>query len=93
MTQAAYYLATLTYLNAVKVVGSADLDKVMAQLRKAKIDDMFTSNWCRPAHGLMEHDMYIMQVKGQKAGRIKVPLGLLPSRPYDVRGPGVREAD
>jgi branched-chain amino acid transport system substrate-binding protein len=63
MNQAAYYSATLTYLNAVKAVGSTDPDKVMAQLRKTKIDDMFTSNGRIRPDGLMEHEMYIMQVK------------------------------
>jgi branched-chain amino acid transport system substrate-binding protein len=63
MTQAAYYSATQTYLNAVKAVGSTDPDKVMAQLHKTKIDDMFTSNGVIRPDGLMEHDMYIMQVK------------------------------
>ena len=62
-SQAAYYSATLTYLNAVKAVGSTDPDKVMAELRKTKIDDMFTSDGVIRADGLMEHDMYIMQVK------------------------------
>ena len=63
MNQAGYYSATLTYLNAVKAVGSTDPDKVMAQLRKTKIDDMFTSNGIIRPDGLMQHDMYIMQVK------------------------------
>jgi branched-chain amino acid transport system substrate-binding protein len=63
MTQAAYYSATLTYLNAVKVAKTTDADKVMAELHKAKIDDMFTSNGRIRADGLMEHEMYIMQVK------------------------------
>jgi branched-chain amino acid transport system substrate-binding protein len=63
MNQAAYYSATLTYLNAVKAVGSTEPDKVMAQLRKTKIDDMFTSNGKIRNDGLMEHEMYIMQVK------------------------------
>ncbi|HVX77190.1 MAG TPA: ABC transporter substrate-binding protein [Bradyrhizobium sp.] len=63
MNQAAYYSATLTYLNAVKAVGSTDPDKVMAELRKTKIDDMFTSNGIIRPDGLMEHEMYIMQVK------------------------------
>ena len=63
MNQAAYYSATLTYLNAVKAVGSTDPDKVMAELRKTKIDDMFTENGKIRPDGLMEHDMYIMQVK------------------------------
>jgi branched-chain amino acid transport system substrate-binding protein len=61
--QAAIYSATLTYLNAVKAVGSTDPDKVMAELHKTKIDDMFTSNGVIRADGLMEHDMYVMQVK------------------------------
>ena len=63
MNQAAYYSATLAYLNAVKAVGSTDPDKVMAQLRKTKINDMFTSNGIIRPDGLMEHEMYIMQVK------------------------------
>ena len=63
MNQAAYYSATPTYLNAVKAAGSTDPDKVMAELRKAKIDDMFTSNGKIRPDGLMEHEMYIMQVK------------------------------
>ena len=63
MNQAAYYSATMAYLNAVKAVGSTDSDKVMAQLRKTKIDDMFTSDGTIRADGLLQHEMYIMQVK------------------------------
>src|SRR5271169_6468448 len=63
MPQAAYYSATLTYLNAVKAAGTTDADKVMEQLHKTKIDDMFTDNGMIRADGLMEHAMYIMQVK------------------------------
>jgi len=63
MNQAAYYSATLTYLNAVKAAHSTDPDKVMAELKKAKINDMFTENGKIRADGLMEHDMYVMQVK------------------------------
>ena len=63
MNQAGYYSATLTYLNAVKAAGATDADKVMDELRKAKIDDMFTDNGVIRADGLMEHDMYVMQVK------------------------------
>jgi branched-chain amino acid transport system substrate-binding protein len=63
MTQAAYYSATLAYLNAVKAANSTATDKVMAELHKMKIDDMFTSDGHIRPDGLMEHDMYIMQVK------------------------------
>jgi branched-chain amino acid transport system substrate-binding protein len=63
MNQAAYYSATLAYLNAVKAVGTTDSDKVMAQLKKAKINDMFTDDGYIRADGVMVHDMYVMQVK------------------------------
>ena len=61
--QAAYYSATLTYLNAVKAAGTTESDKVMEQLHKAKIDDMYASGGTIRSDGLMEHDMYIVQVK------------------------------
>jgi branched-chain amino acid transport system substrate-binding protein len=63
MDQAGYYSATLQYLNAVKAVGSTDPDLVMAQLKKAKINDMFTKNGYIRSDGLMVHTMYVMQVK------------------------------
>jgi branched-chain amino acid transport system substrate-binding protein len=63
MNQAAYYSATLTYLNAVKAAGTTDSDKVMAALKSAKINDMFTKNGYIRADGVMVHDMYVMQVK------------------------------
>jgi branched-chain amino acid transport system substrate-binding protein len=63
MTQAAYYSATLQYLKAVKTVGSTDSDKVMAELKKTKINDMFAKNGYIRADGLMIHTMYVMQVK------------------------------
>lgn len=63
MNQAAYYSATLTYLNAVKAAGTTDSDKVMEALKSAKINDMFTKNGYIRADGVMVHDMYVMQVK------------------------------
>jgi branched-chain amino acid transport system substrate-binding protein len=62
-SQAAYYSATLAYLNAVKAVGSTDSDKVMEQLHKTKINDMFVKDGVIRPDGLLEHDMYIVQVK------------------------------
>jgi len=61
--QAAFYSATLTYLNAVKAVGATDSDKVMEELRKTKINDVFTQNGVIRPDGLLEHDMYVMRVK------------------------------
>ena len=61
--QAAYYSATTTYLSSVKAAGSTEPDKVMDELRKMKINDMFTEDGMIRADGLMEHSMYVMQVK------------------------------
>jgi branched-chain amino acid transport system substrate-binding protein len=61
--QAADYSATLQYLNAVKASGSDDSDKVLAQLKKTKINDVYAKGgWIRD-DGTMVHDMYLMQVK------------------------------
>ncbi len=62
-SQAAYYSATLTYLIAVKAAGTTDTDKVMDELHKMKISDAFVQNATIRADGLLEHDMYIMEVK------------------------------
>ncbi|HYM29124.1 MAG TPA: ABC transporter substrate-binding protein [Steroidobacteraceae bacterium] len=69
MDQAGAYSATLTYLKAVKAVGSTDSDKVMAELKKAKINDMFTQGGYIRADGAMIHDMYVMQVKTPKESK------------------------
>jgi len=63
MDQAGVYSATLTYLKAVKAAGTTDADKVMAQLKKDKINDMFAKGAYIRADGAMIHDMYVMQVK------------------------------
>ena len=63
MLQAGDYSAVTTYLKAVKAAGTDDADAVMAQLKKAKISDMFTKNGVIRADGRMVHDMYLMQVK------------------------------
>jgi branched-chain amino acid transport system substrate-binding protein len=61
--QAGDYSATATYLNAVKATGTDDPDKVLAQMKKVKINDVFAKNgWIRD-DGTMVHDMYLMQVK------------------------------
>jgi branched-chain amino acid transport system substrate-binding protein len=69
MDQAGYYSATLTYLKAVKAAGSTDSDKVMAELRKTKINDMFAKGGYIRADGVMVHDMYVMQVKSPQESK------------------------
>ncbi|MDB5909423.1 MAG: transporter permease [Massilia sp.] len=63
MLQAADYSATMNYLNAVKAIGSDDSEKVMAQLKKTPINDMFAKGGVIRPDGRMVHDMYLMQVK------------------------------
>jgi branched-chain amino acid transport system substrate-binding protein len=61
--QAADYSAALQYLAAVKATGSDDSDKVLAQMKKTKINDVYAKGgWIRD-DGSMIHDMYLMQVK------------------------------
>jgi branched-chain amino acid transport system substrate-binding protein len=61
--QAADYSAALQYLGAVKAAGTDDGDKVLAQLRKTKINDVFTKGAYVREDGTLVHDMYLMQVK------------------------------
>ncbi len=61
--QAGVYSAVTTYLKAIQTVGTDDADKVMAQLKKTRINDMFAKNGYIRQDGRMIHDMYLMQVK------------------------------
>jgi branched-chain amino acid transport system substrate-binding protein len=69
MDQAGIYSATMTYLKAVKAVGATDSDKVMAELKRMKINDMFTNGGYIRADGVMVHDMYVMQVKSPQESK------------------------
>ncbi len=61
--QAADYSATTQYLKAVKAVGTDDTDKVLGQMKKTKINDVFAKDGYIRGDGRMVHDMYLMQVK------------------------------
>jgi branched-chain amino acid transport system substrate-binding protein len=50
-------------------VGSDDADKVMAHLKKTKINDMFAKNGEIRPDGRMVYDMYLMQVKTPKESK------------------------
>ena len=67
--QAGDYSAVTQYLMAVKAAGSDDADAVMAQLKKQKINDMFTKGGVIRADGRMVHDMYLMQVKSPEQSK------------------------
>jgi len=62
-TQAADYSAVRHYLEAVKAINTDEADRIMAQMKATKINDMFaTGGYIRP-DGRMVHEMYLMQVK------------------------------
>ncbi|HLL18116.1 MAG TPA: ABC transporter substrate-binding protein [Rubrivivax sp.] len=61
--QAGDYSAALNYLQAVKATNSDDADKVLAHMKKTKVNDMFAKGGYIRDDGRMVHDMYLMQVK------------------------------
>jgi branched-chain amino acid transport system substrate-binding protein len=67
--QAGYYSATMTYLKAAQSAGTTDGEKVMLELKKMKINDMFTKGGYIRADGVMIHDMYVMQVKSPQESK------------------------
>ena len=69
MRARADYSAVTQYLNAVKATGTDDPDKIMAQLKKTKINDMYAKNGYIRADGRMIHEMYLMQVKAQSESK------------------------
>jgi branched-chain amino acid transport system substrate-binding protein len=69
MNHAGYYSATLAYLRAVKAVGTTESDTVMAELKKAKINDLFVKGGYVRADGLMIHPVYVMQVKSPQESK------------------------
>ncbi len=64
--QAADYSAAAHYLSAVKAAGTDDADKVIAQMKKTKINDIYAKGGFIREDGRMVHDMYLMQVKTPK---------------------------
>ena len=61
--QAGDYSAALNFLQAVKATGTDDPDKVLAQMKKTKVNDIFAKGGFIRGDGRMVHDMYLMQVK------------------------------
>ncbi len=61
--QAADYSVAQFYLNAVKAAGTDDGDKLMEQMKKSKVNDMYAKGGYVRPDGRMVHDMFLMQVK------------------------------
>ena len=61
--QAGIYTEVAFYLKAIKAAGTDDADKVVAQMRKMKINDFMTKDgWVRE-DGRVMRDMYLEEVK------------------------------
>jgi branched-chain amino acid transport system substrate-binding protein len=61
--QAGDYSSMLSYLKAVKAAGTDNPEKVIAELQKMKINDLFTKGGYIRKDGVMIHDMYLFEVK------------------------------
>jgi branched-chain amino acid transport system substrate-binding protein len=66
MVQAGVYSSTMHYLKAVQAAGTDDTDKVVAKMRELPVNDFFATNGKVREDGRMVHDMYLVEVKGQK---------------------------
>lgn len=69
MLQAADYSAAYQYLQAVKRVASDDSGKVLSELKRTRLNDMFVANGVIRPDGRMVHDMFLLQVKAPSESR------------------------
>jgi branched-chain amino acid transport system substrate-binding protein len=60
---ASTYSAAMTYLKAIKELGTDDSDKVMAHLKKSTVNDMYTTNASIREDGRLMSDLKLIQVK------------------------------
>ena len=65
------YSSMMTYLKAVKAAGTDNPEKVLAEMQKMKINDLFTKGGYIRKDGTMIHDMYLFEVK--KAEEVTKP--------------------
>jgi len=65
MIQAGVYSATTNYLKAIQAAGTDDADAVVAQMRKMKLDDFMMRKAKLRPDNVVQHDMYLAQVKKQ----------------------------
>lgn len=63
MIHASIYSSATHYLKAVQATGGVDPDKVMAWMRANPVDDAFARGAKIRPDGLLQHDMFLMEVK------------------------------
>ncbi len=69
MIHAGVYSATTNYLKAIQAAGTDDADAVTAQLRKMKLDDFMMRHASLRPDNVVQHDMYLAQVKKQSESK------------------------
>lgn len=69
MNQAGVYSAALHYLKAVERSGTLESDAVIAEMKKAKVDDFFGRGGYIRDDGRMVHEMYLVEVKTPNASK------------------------
>lgn len=69
MNQASIYSAVTQYLKAVEAAGTDEGVAVVSQLKKVKINDMFSQNGYVREDGRMVHDMFLAQMKSPKESK------------------------
>jgi branched-chain amino acid transport system substrate-binding protein len=69
MTHAGVYSEVSHYLKAVKAVGTADTQKVLAKMREMPVDDFFSRGGTIRKDGRMAHDMLLVQVKSPQESK------------------------
>jgi branched-chain amino acid transport system substrate-binding protein len=63
MSQAGVYSSTLHYLKAIQTAGTDESAAVLKAMKSTPVNDVFAKNGHIRADGLMQHDMYLFQVK------------------------------
>lgn len=63
MIHASIYSSITHYLKAIKATGSKEPDKVLAWMRSNRVNDFFARDATLRPDGLLQHDIYLMQVK------------------------------
>ncbi|QWW71331.1 ABC transporter substrate-binding protein [Rhizobium sp. WYJ-E13] len=71
MAQAGVYSAVTHYLRAVEALKDDDPVKVAEQMRKTKVNDVFTKDGFIREDGRLVHDMYLVEVK--KPDEVRYP--------------------
>ena len=69
MNQASVYSAVTQYLKAIDAAGTDEGLAVMNQLKKMKINDVFSQNGYVREDGRMVHDMFLAQMKSPKESK------------------------